>query len=278
MNKKTTNSTAYKYFTLTFLISWLLWSPFYFFEDVNEFWVLPGAWGPTIAAIVLTYMDHGVAGIRRLLGKFLIWKVPFKYYIFAIFGIFILGLTTVLVYKTFGGNFPDPNLILDGMGLVEGQIGLALLLSPVFFLINTLVGGPIAEELGWRGYAQGVLQEKYSANFSGLLIGLLWSIWHLPLLVFLPKAVGYTPFYAYIPLMTAMGVIFSWLYNRTKGSVLLAILLHGGMNFAHGFIGADVLSNKTILLIQVGLIIAVAVLLSNTNRKTKLENPVAEIA
>ncbi len=272
MTKNNTQRNIYMYFLLTFLISWILWSPLYFSKEVNEFWVLPGAWGPSIAAIILTLINNGKIGIKKLFGKLLIWKVHFKYYFFAIFGILIIGLLSIMIYKIAGGKLPDFSLVLKGMGLQEGDLTLALLLLPVFFLINTLLGGPIAEELGWRGYAQEMMQSKYNPNVTGLLIGFLWSIWHLPLFFFLPKAVGSMPILAYIPLMTAMGVIFSWLYNKTKGSVLLAIFLHGGMNFAHGFLGADVFSDTKLLSIQVCFIIILAIVLSKKNKKPVANN------
>ncbi|MEQ8241459.1 MAG: serine hydrolase [Cyclobacteriaceae bacterium] len=266
--------SIYTYFILTFSISWFLWSPFYFSEKVSEFWVLPGAWGPTISAIALTFFKQGKKGVRELFGKLLIWKVPFPYYLFSVVGILFIGFISISIYMAFGGDAPDSKVVLEGMGLPEDSIVLAIALSPIFFLINTLFGGPIAEELGWRGYAQEALQQKYSPNLSGLIIGFLWSLWHLPLFIFLPKAVGNMSLYAYIPLMTAMGLVFSWLYNRTKGSVLLAILLHGGMNFTHGFLGADILSDRGLLIIQVVLIIALATILSQSNRKWVVKNNV----
>jgi membrane protease YdiL (CAAX protease family) len=269
MNSSTDNKQQgiYNYFILTFFISWALWSPLYFSENVSEFWALPGAWGPSIAAIILTLINKGKVGVKNLFKKLLIWRVHVKYYFFSIFIILIVGLLSILIFALFGGELPEIAIVLKGMGLEDGDFGLALLLLPVFYLINTLLGGPIAEELGWRGYAQGLLQEKYNPNISGLIIGFLWSMWHLPLFIFLPKAVGSMPIWAYIPLMTAMGVIFSWLYNNTKASVLLAILLHGGMNFAQGFLGADVFSNVKLLAIQVCLIIVLAIVLSKRNNK-----------
>lgn len=267
MKKTEANNTIFKYFSLTFLISWILWSPFYFSESIHEFWVLPGAWGPTIAAIVLTFSQKGKKGMKILVRKLLIWKVPFQYYLFAIFIIGVVGIVTVLIYKIFGGDFPSTEVILNGMGLDSGQVGLAILLSPAFFLINTLLGGPIAEELGWRGYAQSALQQKYNPNTSGVIIGFLWALWHLPLIVFLPKAVGHLPMLVYFPLMTAMGVIFSWLYNQSRGSVLLAILLHGGMNFTLGFLGTDVFTTPTIQSILVVFIILLAMIVATKNKK-----------
>lgn len=268
---KNENSHLVSYFILTFLISWLLWSPFYFDGEVNEFWVLPGAWGPTIAAILMKAHQSGTQGVKQLLKKILIWKVPLKYYLFAVLSILLLAVISIVIHTLFVGNNVDYGVILEGMGLDREQSGLAFVLAPIFFLINTLFGGPIAEELGWRGYAQNQLQEKYGIVISGIIIGFLWALWHLPLFLCLPKAVGNIPILIYIPLMTAMGVIFSWLFHRTKGSVLLAILLHGGFNFTMGFLGADVFTNKSLLFIQAALIILLAVLLVRKNIEAVVE-------
>ena len=93
-----------QFYVLTFAISWLLWSPFYFVEDLAEFWALPGAWGPTIAAIILTGLHSGTKGIKTLLRKLTIWKVPFKYYAFAIAGILGIGLLSLLCFRVIVGG------------------------------------------------------------------------------------------------------------------------------------------------------------------------------
>ena len=250
------------FFVLTFLISWTLWSPLYFSGSISELWALPGAWGPTIAAIILSYWEAGKKGVSKLFGKIRNAKVPFKYYLFALFVFLVLGCLSLGVYSTVKGQLPNMSVVLEGMGLENDQIVLAVVLSPLFFIINTLLGGPIAEEFGWRGYAQPRLQKKFSPLTSGLIIGLFWSLWHLPLFMFLPKAVGQMPIVAYIPLMTAAGIIFSWLFNKTGGSVLLAILLHGGLNFSHGFLGAGLLNGNDLLLgIHMASVIGLAIVL-----------------
>jgi len=249
------------YFIFTFLISWSLWSPFYFIEDLNEFWVLPGAWGPTLSALILTFIHKGGTGVKNLLKKILILRVPLFYYLFAIGGLLLIGLLAISIQSFVGTNTFDVSIVLNNLGLSEDKLGLTVFLLPLFFIINTLLGGPIAEELGWRGYAQPLLQNKYNPISSGLCIGILWGLWHIPLIIFLPKAIGNMPPLIYIPLMTAMGVIFSWLYNRTKGSVFLAILLHGGMNFFHGFLGADILNDQQLLIIYVTLVMLLAIFL-----------------
>ena len=262
--KNQNKSQLLYYFLLTFVISWLLWSPFYFFEDVSEILVLPGAWGPTLSAIILSYLWGKGSGVKDLIKRLLIWRVSWKYYFFAIFGILVVGVVAVLLHISLGGSPPNSDLILEGMGLSPSDGMLAIYLFPVFFLVNTLFGGPVAEELGWRGFAQPLAQESYNKVAAGLIIGLVWSLWHLPLIIFLPKAVGNLPILAYVPIMTAMGVIFSWLYNQTRGSVLLAILLHGGMNFAMGFLGGSVFTDRRLLLIYVILIIILAIVLGRS--------------
>lgn len=68
-------------------------------------------------------------------------------------------------------------------------------------------------------------------------MGVLWALWHLPLFFVLPTATGNIPFGWYVPLVTACGVLFGWVYNRSGGSVLLSILLHAGINFVVGALG-----------------------------------------
>ena len=257
---------VFQFFGLTFLISWALWSPYYFNPDLSEFWALPGAWGPTLAALMLTWMHEGKRGVRRLFAKLKIWRVPVKYYAFAILGILGVGLLSLLTYRAATGHWMDTAVVLQGMGLSPDQWILGVALSPLFFVINTLLGGPIAEELGWRGYAQGRMQGFLTPNQTGLAIGFLWSLWHLPLFYFLPQGVGHMPILPYFISMMAMGVIFSWFYNQTKGSVLLAILLHGGMNFAEGFLGADLLQDDTLRTIHIILIAILALVVSRKNK------------
>lgn len=262
---KTPQKRVLQFFGLTFLISWALWSPFYFNPDLSEFWALPGAWGPTLAALILTGAAKGKKGLRVLLGKLRIWRVSLKYYAFATLGILGVGLLSLLTYRAITGQWMDTGVVLEGMGLSTDQWMLGIVLLPLFFVVNTLLGGPIAEELGWRGYAQDRMQGFLSPNQTGMLIGFLWSLWHLPLFYFLPQGVGHMPILPYFISMLAMGVIFSWFYNHTKGSVLLSILLHGGMNFAEGFLGADLLQDDTLRTIHIFFIVVLALVLSRRN-------------
>lgn len=113
--------------------------------------------------------------------------------------------------------------------------------------LASFIGGPIAEELGWRGFAQPRLQAHIGAGPAGLVIGALWSLWHLPLIALYPAATAHIPLLFYLPLVTAFGVFFAWLYVRSR-SVLLAIVLHAAINFAFGGNGLVVLTEARGLL------------------------------
>lgn len=248
------------FFGLTFLISWSVWIPAGLFAPEQTALVLPGAWSPTIAALILTGFTTGKQGLKTLLKSVIKWRVHLVYYLFAILGILSVAILAIFVNLLFGGSLPEVGSIAANFGFPEDQAVLFLLFSPVVFLTTIFIGGPIAEELGWRGYAQPKLQEKIGAGNAGLVIGLIWSIWHVPLFIYFPAATGHLPIGYYIPLVTLLGVLFAWIYNRSNGSVLLCILLHAGVNFSVGVLGSDILTGDTRLLTIFVLLIALLVI------------------
>lgn len=106
-------------------------------------------------------------------------------------------------------------------------------------LVLTLVGGG-QEEVGWRGVALPALQDRFDALTASLLVGAAWALWHLPLFVFDVTGYADRSIALYAALVVGFAVVFTWLYNGTGGSVLLAMLLHGGVNAASGLGGAFV--------------------------------------
>lgn len=265
-----TKNRVFAFFIISFLISWIFWSPLYFSESISEFWALPGAWGPTLAALIVVYLQDGRSGLHDLLKKVKIWRVGWFTYLLAFLGFFFLGLIALVGFRLSGG-LVDFSEIWSSMGIETDDWLLGLGLFPVFYIINTLLGGPIAEELGWRGLAQPELERWFTPWLSGLIIGFIWSLWHLPLMIFLPQGTGNTPFYIYIPMMTGIGVIFAWFYHLTRGSVLLAILLHGGLNFSNFLLG-EMMAPNNAKLFELLVISLVAVTLVLKNQKSIPKN------
>jgi CAAX protease family protein len=136
--------------------------------------------------------------------------------------------------------------VLDGLlgarGLEFGgpQIPLELpwyLLLPALvpaFFVMLLFGGPLGEEIGWRGYALPRLQERYSAFVASLLLGAAWALWHLPLFFITGTSQSFTPLVPFLVSVVALAVLFTWVFNGTRGSLLVAVLFHGTVNFSAG--------------------------------------------
>jgi membrane protease YdiL (CAAX protease family) len=96
----------------------------------------------------------------------------------------------------------------------------------IFLLFQVFVNG---EEFGWRGYALPRLQARHSSLIATLIVGLVATIWHVPkyLTVGDPHIL---PFWFFALHTTMTAVFFTWVFNKTNGSLLLAILLHAGNN------------------------------------------------
>ena len=107
-------------------------------------------------------------------------------------------------------------------------------LLPVFFII-TLVGGPLGEEFGWRGFALPRLQQKWSPWLASVFLGIMWGLWHIPQF-FNPNAVHSELGLARLPLYVfaeiGLATLMTWIYNKTKGSLLLGgLIYHNADNF-----------------------------------------------
>jgi membrane protease YdiL (CAAX protease family) len=99
---------------------------------------------------------------------------------------------------------------------------------PIFIAMFIVLG--VAEELGWRGYAFARLQPRYGALVASLIVGALHALWHLPLWFAPGVDLSSAPYPVYALWVVACSVVWSWIYNGTDGSVLLAGLAHATTN------------------------------------------------
>jgi membrane protease YdiL (CAAX protease family) len=218
------------YALLAYAVSWLLWVPYYL--SPAGLGLLPvalpglvavlGQYGPTVAAFALTAATGGGAAVRRLRRRYGQWRVHAGWYLLAVLGpLALLGLTLVGwvgAAPLAGALGPDgPSLLLEYLLSV-------LVLKLVF-------GGALGEEAGWRGFALPRLQARYGALGGSLVLGALWAGWHAPHYLD-PARVAQNPPLPFAVGIVALAVVFTWVYNRTGGSLLLAILLHSAINSA----------------------------------------------
>jgi membrane protease YdiL (CAAX protease family) len=194
-------------------------------------WTQLGALSSSVAAIVLVVIEGRKGGLRELLGRALIWRVDIKWWLFALFYVIAPSVAALYLYNLLGGPAVDWS-------------GLRPLYSVVPNFIFLTVAAGISEEFGWRGFLLPRLQTHHNALVSSLIVGVAWATWHVPL--FFIKGTsqyeqglqgGLLPaILAYAAFVIAQSVQFTWLFNNTRGSVLLAAVFHGASNAWGGYI------------------------------------------
>lgn len=230
------------FFALAYLLTWVLLAPFFYLISsvLHEpfpwwFWVLVpfafiGGSGPSVAALIITARTQGREGLRRLLASLGSWRVPILWYLFA------LGLPPAATALSV--------LIVDGgLGTLRHfDPGAALRGLPLAYAL-ALPFGPLGEELGWRGYALPRLLDRFDVWRATLLLGLLWTFWHVPMMLFRPGAsipafleLSPSSVAVYLGQVTSGAALLTLLFLRTRGSVLLAVLCHLGLNTAESVV------------------------------------------
>jgi membrane protease YdiL (CAAX protease family) len=184
--------------------------------------VLLGQYGPTVAALALTAATGGRPAVRQLLRRYGQWRVHAGWYLLVIAGpLVVLGLTLA----GWVGAAP----LVAALGPDGPSIVLEYLVSVL--ILKLVLGGALGEEAGWRGFALPRLQARYGALGASLLLGVLWAGWHAPLYLVATRVVQNPPLPFAIGVVS-MAVIYTWVANRTGGSLLLANLLHAAINSA----------------------------------------------
>jgi len=214
------------FIVLTFAWSWGFWGPKVLLEQgvVEGVPVLPnlGAFGPTVAAFLLVAYANGIGGVRRLAGRAVQLDYPKQWILVALLlpPAIVGGALAVAVATGTTPTFPwaDQPIVL-----------------PIAFVWIFVLGGPIQEEFGWRGYLLDPLQERLTPLGGGLAVGLVWAVWHLPLFYIPSETIYYdNPFLGFAVSITLLSVLMTWVYNSTNGSLLPALIMHTSWNWAQG--------------------------------------------
>jgi len=191
-------------------------------EHMSLVWFI-AIFSPTIAAYLVAAGMGGWPDVKRLLAGYTRWRIGWQWYLAAL-SMALIPLGVALVYIALGH---------PPRGLREGLTWGGYLV----ILMQGWLTGPLAEESGWRGFALPRLQGRMNALYASLLLGLLWAFWHVP--QYLTGGVqtgGMMPFFIFVPVTIVLTILFTWVFNNTRGSLVATTVMHFAFNFSGGHI------------------------------------------
>jgi membrane protease YdiL (CAAX protease family) len=229
-NKPITSSLVF--FGLTFLSTWICWIPAGLLSKehgslATVLHYLGGAM-PMLSALLLLYLYNNHKERKDY------WQrlVDFRHIGKSSWIVILLAVPILTITGIVG------DIILGGTGakLEFASNILSNPLSLLFFIIFTLVFGPLPEEMAWRGYALDGLQSKWNALMASLILGVAWTVWHLPLFWIEGSyqyglGLGTAQFWLYMLDKIPQSILMTWLFNKNQRSTVTAILLHFMINF-----------------------------------------------
>lgn len=183
--------------------------------------------GVLIAALTVVAIADGRPGLNDLAHRIVRWRVSPRWYL-VVFALPVVIVATVVALLPIFGGAP-----LDW----SKQPALASTVLLFAVLVVLPIGAPVSEEIGWRGVALPRLLIGRSALTASLVLGAVWSLWHLPVVISDPELRVPVPFLLQV---IPVSVLFTWIFVHTRASVFVAILFHAWLDVALAYAGAMV--------------------------------------
>jgi len=211
------------FYAFTLAYSWGLWAlmiasargllPFPFVTN----WT--GSFGPAFGALVTAALIGGRAAVGDLLRPIGRWRFGWRLWL-------LLGLGSMLPFFAGVGAYAALHGTGGGVDGLMGQLPALLYYWPIVFVI----GGPLGEEIGWRGFALPRLLDRHSPAVASLLLATAWLLWHLPLFWMEGAAQKGGSIALFAAAVAVFSFLFTWAYRKSGGSLLAVLLLHTGIN------------------------------------------------
>lgn len=206
-------------------------------------------WAPAVSAFAVIAWTQGRSGVLAYARRLLRWNAGWRCYAAVLLGVPLLNLLAAALAEAAGRDALRAP-VLDGSFLV-----LALLRA---------TEGPM-EELGWRGFALPLLQQRFSGLTAALILGFVWALWHVaPLLIGRSEIGGMTDGSTALQLLRlftgviATSVIMTALYNAAKGSIPVVMLFHWLANWPYPWeTGADISIIGNVLQVLAAVLVVV---------------------
>jgi membrane protease YdiL (CAAX protease family) len=226
------------YFVLSYIFFWLFLALFvaslnifHLKPDALPSWAMPlvtifGSWTPTLAAVIVTSTIEGHTGIGRLFRKFIQFKIPVRWYLAALIP-FGLSFVAVWIYQMVVGSL-----------FAESHPSSTFWIE--LFVVNFLAG-PTGEETGWRGFALPRLLKRYTPLKAGIVLGVIWDFWHLPLWF----TSGYTSvnlllYCLYFSIgIISLSVLMTWIFCKASNSLVPMVITHFSFNTGLNLFGSQ---------------------------------------
>lgn len=222
---RTSTREGMAFLVITLSLSWLVfWGPLAVFgvptisfvdDTTGPVWAIVlfmiGGFTPSLTALVMVGVREGRPGLRNMWRRLTRVGIGWRWYLTILGIVAVGGAGQILLLRVLGHEFEYQLFIL--------QLGS---LAPL------LVIGPLSEEIGWRGYALDRLQSEWGPLPASLILGAVWGLWHLPLfhMVGTSQNTWGIPFLGFLVGIISLSVIFTWLHNKTGGSVWTAVVFH----------------------------------------------------
>lgn len=235
----------------------------------------------SLSAIIITAIAEGKDGLKKLFSRLLIWRTGIGYWAFALF---ILPPTILL------GLFLNPIFGGESIDLSNMQPLYTIVPMLIMFFITAGLG----EEIGWTGFLTPRLQARYNALVSSIIRGVMWGLWHFPLFIFTGldhpslESFPYGDWVTQKGFLIAMGafilinqipwsIFYTWMFNNSKGSILLPAVLHGTeVWFAYWIISTGINQGNFdnywgygLIMVLIAIIIVITSRAKNLSRKNE---------
>ena len=213
-------SALASYVGITYLWSWGCWAvlTLWRFEPFSSAWSVAyvlGLSGPSLAAVCMRWIEAGPEGLRSLMLPLTRWRIDPKAYLAA------FGLPPAIAVLAAIGSWP----LFRANAKVVALSGIAVL-----FVKMLVRGGPLNEEMGWRGYLLPALLTRLSPFAASLVMWPIWGLWHIPLWIIPGVQHQAWPLGLFMVMMLPISFAFTAVYRLGNGSLLPAILLHAVIN------------------------------------------------
>ena len=254
-----TKNNLINFFIITIFLSWVFWTLSILINrniisigsNTNILHIL-GAFIPSLMGIYFIYRENNKKSVIEFFKKGIDYKFDLKYYLY----LFIFPLILLISYLI-SGLFLELNL--EDSLLNEPKM------IPIAFVYILILGGPLGEEYGWRGFALPRLNMIFKPLYSSIILGFIWSIWHLPLFFMEGSTQQGINYFGYTIFTILIAIIFTILFIKTGGSILAAILFHTMVNLGWGIF--PVFYNLSASIVVLVLLSIVTIFLIYNNRE-----------